>query len=269
VIAVVGLGLMGASLAGAIRQARPEVQVLGVESDPAVLLKAVDRGYVTAGGDDLAITAGADLTVLAIPIGAMRAVLAALPKGGLVTDLASTKRSVLEWSAEAGVDLVGGHPMCGSERSGIDAADPNLYQGAAWVLTRAEPRVEELVRAVGAVPVVMDAERHDRVVAGVSHAAFLLAAAYMLSAAASPDWPDLSRLAASGFRDMTRLAAGSPEMYTDIARTNADNAALWLAAVEAEIAKVRRHLEAGDARLAELFEEAQQARERWERERRA
>src|SRR2546423_12416717 len=112
---------MGASLAGAMRQARPEVQVLGVESDPAVLLKAVDRGYVTAGGDDLAITAGADLTVLAVPIGAMRAVLAALPKGGLGTDLARTKRRVRGWSAEAGVDLGGGHPLRRRERGRVSA----------------------------------------------------------------------------------------------------------------------------------------------------
>ena len=257
-IGLVGLGLMGASFAAALRRARPELELVGVDADPATLATALERGLIGEPG-----IAGAELVVLAIPADALREVLPTLPRGVLITDMASTKAKVCAWAEEAGLDFVGGHPMCGSEAAGIDAADPDLFQGAAWVLTRPEPRVEELVEAVGAHPLVMDPERHDRLVAGVSHAAFVLSAAYLLAVSGDPDWPDLQQLAAGGFRDLTRLASGSPAMYAGIAATNAGNLAEWLRRVEAELAKLRRHVEAGDPRLGELFEEAREARERW------
>ena len=257
-IGLVGLGLMGASFAAALRRARPELELVGVDADPGTLATALERGLIGEPG-----IAGAELVVLAIPADAMRSVLPTLPRGVLVTDMASTKAKVGAWAAEAGLDFVGGHPMCGREAAGIDAADPDLFQGAAWVLTRPERRVEELVEAVGAHPLVMDPERHDRLVAGVSHAAFVLSAAYLLTVSGDPDWPDLQKLAAGGFRDLTRLASGSPAMYAGIAATNAGNLAEWLRRVEAELAKLRRHVEAGDPRLGELFEEAREARERW------
>src|SRR5205823_8505773 len=100
----------------------------------------------------------------------------------------------------------GGHPMCGREESGIDAADPALYRGAAWILTRPDPAVEQAVHSVGAIPVVMEPERHDRLVAGVSHVAFLLSVGYVLALAEAREWPQMARLAGGGFRDMSRLA---------------------------------------------------------------
>ncbi len=177
--------------------------------------------------------------------------------------MASTKARIMVWAAEAGVDFVGGHPMCGREASGIDAADPDLFRGAPWVLTRIDSRIEDLVRAVGSHPIVLDPERHDRLVAAVSHSAFVLSAAYTLAVAGSREWPEMAGLAASGFRDMTRLASGSPAMYAGIAATNADNLVEWLRLIERQLAKLRRHIEAGDPRLAELFEEAREKRERW------
>jgi prephenate dehydrogenase len=264
-VAVVGLGLMGGSFALALKRARPETVIVGVDRDQLTLRRALDRGVITIGGPDLAAARPADVVVLAVPVLAMHELLEQL-KGstGLVTDMASTKSEVMEWAAGAGVDLVGGHPMCGREASGLEAADADLFQGAPWVLTRAEPRLEELIEAVGARPLVMDAETHDRLVAGVSHAAFLVSAAYMLSLAGSPDWPEAGSLAASGFRDMTRLAAGDPEMYAGIARTNRAHIAEALDRFEASLARLRRHLDRDDPRLAELFEEARSARRRWE-----
>jgi prephenate dehydrogenase len=131
------------------------------------------------------------------------------------------------------------------------------------VLTRDEPVLTELIEAVGAHPIVMDAETHDRLVAGVSHAAFLLSVGYVLALSRRPDWPEASRLAASGFRDMSRLAAGDPELYAGVTRTNRAQLIEQLDAVTAELARLRRHLEADDARLVELFEEARAVRERW------
>jgi len=153
--------------------------------------------------------------------------------------------------------------MCGRELSGIGAADPDLFRGAPWVLTRIDSRVEDLVRAVGSYPIVMDPERHDRLVAAVSHTAFILSAAYALAVAGSREWPEMAGIASTGFRDMTRLAAGNAEMYAGIAATNADNIVEWLLLIEKQVAKLRRHIEAGDPRLAELFDEAREKRERW------
>ena len=181
--------------------------------------------------------------------------------------MTSTKATVMEWASAAGLDLVGGHPMCGKERSGIDAADGSVFKGAPWVLTRADPVLDDLIQAVGADPIVMDAKTHDRLVAGVSHAAFLLSVGYVLALSRRPDWPEASRLAASGFRDMSRLAAGEPELYAGVTRTNRANLLEQLDAITSELARLRRHLEADDARLVELFEEAQAVRERWAKNR--
>jgi prephenate dehydrogenase len=257
-LGVVGLGLMGASFAEALRRTRPEIEIVGVDADPATLATALERGMIRAPGIE-----AADVIVLAVPALAIRDLLPGLPRDALVTDMASTKSRIMTWAGEAGLDFIGGHPMCGRETSGIDAADPDLFRGAPWVLTKLDSRIDDLVRAVGSYPVVMDGERHDRLVAGVSHAAFVLSAAYMLTVSSSPDWPEMGALAAGGFRDMTRLAAGSPEMYSGIALTNGENLAEWLRLLEAQVARLRRHVEAGDPRLDELFEEAREKRERW------
>ncbi len=209
------------------------------------------------------------MVVLAAPIAALPQLLPDLAGcPGVVTDMASTKTRVLRWAAAAGVDLVGGHSMCGSERSGIEAADPDLFLDAPWVLIRDEPRVGDLMRAVGATPLVMDPELHDRLVAGVSHSAFLLSAAYVRSLAEEPEW-ELMRLVGPGFRDMSRLAAGDPEFYAAVVATNREAILRSLSAVEASLAKLRRHVEAGDGCLVELLEEAKRVRQRWASERAA
>ena len=268
-IGVIGLGLMGASFALALKRAQPELTVVGSDSDGPTVRKALDRGVVAVAGADLDIIDLADIVVVAVPILALRDVFAALKdrvKVKTVTDMASTKANVMEWAAAAGIDLVGGHPMCGRETAGIDAADAELFAGAPWVLTRDEPAVTGLVKAVGAHPVILDAPTHDRLVAGVSHTAFLLSVGYVLSLSSRPDWPDASRLAASGFRDMSRLAAGDPRLYSGIARTNRKHLIEQLDSVSAALGRLRRHLDGDDPRLIELFEEARSVRERWAKE---
>src|SRR5437667_332611 len=134
---------------------------------------------------------------------------------------------------------------------------------APWVLTRDDGWITELIEAVGAHPVVMDAVTHDRLVAGVSHAAFLLSVGYVLALSRREDWPQASRLAAGGFRDMSRLAAGDPDLYAGVARTNRQNLIEMLDAVNAELARLRRHLDDDDPRLTERVEAARDVRERW------
>ncbi len=258
---------MGASLGLTLRRTRPDWTVVGVDRDDLTCRKAVRRGAVETASPELAVLAGSELVVLAVPVLAMRALLpkvASAAPGATLTDLCSTKVDVLRWAVEASVALVGGHPLCGRTETGVDAARDDLYEGAPWVLTRPDPLVEEMVVAAGARPLILEPDEHDRLAAGVSHLAFLVSSAYMLAAAASPDWAAMGELAASGFRDVTRLAGGDPDMYVGIARTNAGNILARLDEFEAALARLRLHLEAGDARLAELFEEARDARRRWE-----
>ena len=257
---------MGSSFALALNKARPEIVVVGSDPNPVVVQKALARGIVSSADVSLEIVHMADIVFVAAPINALRQVFAELPpvaEGTPVTDMASTKATVMEWAAAEGLDLVGGHPMCGREASGIDAADASLFDGAPWILTRDVPQISDLVRAVGAHPVVMDPITHDRLVAGVSHAAFLLSVAYVMAVSRGSDWPEASKIAAGGFRDMSRLAGGDPDMYAGVARTNRENLLEELDAVSKELARIYRHLEADDPRLVELFEEARAVRERW------
>src|SRR5207248_8209999 len=268
-VAVVGLGLMGSSFALALKQARPVMVIVGSDRNPIVVRKALDRGIVSTANTDLSVVPLADVIVVGAPISALRSVFAglgALSEGKPVTDMASTKATVMEWAAAEGVDLVGGHPMCGKETSGIDHADDDIYEHAPWVLTRDDERISALVEAVGAHAVVMDAVTHDRLVAGVSHTAFMLSVGYVLALSRRDDWTEASRLAAGGFRDMSRLAAGDPDLYAGVARTNRENLIETLDAIRAELTRLRRHLEADDPRLVELFEEARSVRERWARQ---
>ena len=265
-VAVVGLGLMGSSFALALKQARPATTIVGSDPDPATVRKALDRRIVEVAHADLSLVDIADVVVVAAPIRALRDVfrkLAGKTAGKVVTDMASTKTAVMEWASAAGVDLVGGHPMCGKEASGIDGADPGIFQGAPWIITRRDPAVVELVEAVGSHPVVMGAADHDRLVAGVSHAAFMLSIGYVLALSRRSDWRQGAEVAGPGFRDMSRLAAGDPELYAGVARTNRENMVEMLDAITAELSRLRRHLEADDPRLVELFEEARSVRERW------
>src|SRR6266513_3678916 len=250
---------MGSSFALALKKARPDVTVVGSDRNPLVVRKALDRGIVASANTDLSVVEMAEVVMVGAQLNAMRelfAQLAVKAAGKPITDMASTKATVMEWAAAEGIDLVGGHPMCGKETSGIDHADADLFEHAPWVLTRDDERISALVEAVGARTVVMDALTHDRLVAGVSHAAFLLSVGYVLALARRDDWPEASRLAAGGFRDMSRLAAGDPDLYAGVARTNRQNLLEALDAISKELARLYRRLEADDPRLVELFEEA-------------
>src|SRR2546428_2114725 len=214
---------MGSSFALALKKARPDIVVVGTDRNPLVVRRPLDRDVVSTANTDLSVVQMADVVVVGAPTSAMRelfAKLGALSEGKPVTDMASTKADVVEWAAAEGIDLVGGHPMCGKETSGIDAADPSMFEHAPWVLTRDEPRITGLVEAVGAHPVVMDAVTHDRLVAGVSHAAFLLSVGYVLALSRRQDLPRASPLAAGGLPHLRRAAGGGPDHYAGAGRTD-------------------------------------------------
>ena len=266
-VAIVGLGLMGTSLALALRRARPDLEIVGVEPDPSHRQQAAALVERLPCFSDPERVAGCQVVFLAVPIAALRSVMAALaPVTGtsVVTDLASVKAGPLRWAAEAGMPLVGGHPMCGRELSGPGAAAADIFAGAPWILTRRSPEVEDLVQAAGSVPVHLSAEVHDRLVGGVSHLAFAASAAYMLALGESGRWPEMAPLASTGFRDVSRLAAGDAAMYASIGSANGSELAAWIDALQAQLERLRDLVAAGDeAGLRRFFEAAASARQEW------
>jgi prephenate dehydrogenase len=219
---VLGLGLIGGSVALALRERG--WHVTGDDLQPDRAAEALHRRII----DDVGLDREAELTVLAAPVLAVPdlAKRALAETRGLVTDVGSTKATVA-----AAIDdprFVGGHPMAGSELEGLDGADPSLFQGAIWVLTPIDTtadttfsRVAALIAELGAEVVALSPERHDEVVAVVSHVPHLTAATLMgLASERAEEHAALLRLAAGGFRDMTRIASGHPGIWLDICADN-------------------------------------------------
>ena len=220
-VAVVGTGLIGGSIGLALRARGWHVS--GRDLDPERSQQALALGALDTVGDD----PGAVLTFVATPVGSIAAeVRRALEGGGVVTDVGGVKNPIV--SAVSDPHFVGGHPMAGSEQEGVEGADASLFEGATWVLTPTvdtEPDAYALVRSVvsslGADVVAVAPERHDALVAVVSHVPHLTAAALMrLAAEGAEEHAALLRLAAGGFRDMTRVAAGHPGIWPDICAEN-------------------------------------------------
>ena len=219
---VVGTGLIGGSIGMALRQRG--WLVTGCDRDRDRVHRAVELGALDAVGVD----AEADLTFVATPVSSVAGeALAALDNTrGIVTDVGSVKAAIV-----AGVNnprFIGGHPMAGSEQEGVDGADPALFEGATWVLTptpETDPQAFTMLRSVitslGAQVLALPPERHDALVAVVSHVPHLTAASLMvLAAEQAEEHGALLRLAAGGFRDMTRIAAGHPGIWPDICAEN-------------------------------------------------
>ena len=241
-IAVVGFGLVGASFAAAVRAAYPDTRVLAVDIDERTLAEAVERGWATDGAlpDDPAferfVGDGCDPVVLATPVGAAERYFEDLARWdyrGIVTDTASTKARITALAERVlphPENFVPGHPMAGSEVNGIEGARPDLFKGAHWILcpdadSPAEnfPRLHELVTSIGARVIALPREDHDEAVAVVSHVPHIMASSLVqLASRHADDQQALMRLAAGGFKDSTRIAAGSPELWCGIAFDNKD-----------------------------------------------
>ncbi len=250
-VAILGLGLIGGSLAGAL-QGRGWHRS-GWDPDPGARRTARRRGWLerTPAGAAEALE-GADLVVLAAPPAANLAwleELAGRPGRATVTDTGSVKTAVARrGEALLGRRFVPGHPMAGKERGGAAAADPDLFRGAAWVLCGGSPRrrarVARMVRCVGARPVIRTPAAHDREVAAVSHVPQLLAS--LLVGEAARRRPGALELAGPGFRGWARLAASPPELWSEILGANADAVRAELAALERALAGLRSRWERDD-----------------------
>jgi prephenate dehydrogenase len=245
-VAIIGLGLMGGSLAMALRARNACRKILGITRNAAARQAVLSGAVVDAASADLTLAAEADVIILATPV---RAILEQLPQvgaiargGAIIMDFGSTKLEITRamQALPAHVEPIGAHPMCGKEIFGFDAADADLYRKAVFVLTplaRASASTLALAKSLavtlGACPVVLDPARHDKIVAAISHLPFALAATLMMTADELARADDLLYvLAAGGFRDASRLAAGDTTMMLDILLTNHENVAAALRACE-------------------------------------
>ena len=270
-IAIIGLGLMGASLAQALRGQC--AALFGVDADLETVEKAADLGLVQAASVKMEeIVPQADLVIFAAPVRATLGLLRRLsdiPNArAIVLDLCSTKNEIVAAmeALPANFDPIGGHPMCGKETSGLENADPAIYREAPFaivpLLARTSPAAlaltGELVQAIGARPLLLDAATHDAWTAATSHFPYLLTAALVLS---TP--PDAAPLIGSGFRSTARIAGSSVPMMMDILTTNRAN-------VLAAIARMKEALNGLEAALREseseqeLAEALSKARERYQ-----
>ena len=273
-ITIIGTGLIGGSFALALKESDFAGRVVGCDRSE-VLERARKMAAIDAGVADAArATEGADVVVLASPVGQIMDLIERIgPRLGaraLLTDVGSTKVEILAraravFGAEAPRRFLGGHPMAGREEPGIEHADADLFQGAPWLFTpQPGQKVEEglggeflkLVERVGAKPVLLDAERHDRLCAWVSHLPQMLSTA--LAAAFEEEFggdAQLAALSGRGLRDMTRLAVSPYAMWRDIALTNSANIEAALLKLEQRLTHIRENL-----RTAELREEFERAK---------
>jgi prephenate dehydrogenase len=279
-LVVIGVGLIGGSFALALKQAGAVRTVAGLGRDPAAMTRALALGIVdeVCESPEQAMR-GADLVLLAAPVGQTGAILASLlpylEPQTVVTDAGSTKCDVVA-AARAALgervrQFVPGHPIAGSESNGPDAARAELYRGKKTVLTplpeNPPPDVERVAAAwrhCGSLIHTLSARDHDRVFAAVSHLPHLLAYALVDDIAAKPHASLLFQYAASGFRDFTRIAGSSPEMWRDISLANRDALLTELDAYLAQLTSLRAMLAAADGRALEtVFANAQRARREW------
>lgn len=273
-IAIIGTGLIGTSIALRLARSRiaADLEIIGCDrlrdhAQDAERTKAFTRVV----RDPREAVHDAPLVVVSTPTLAVRDVFEtvadALAPGATVTDTASTKAEVLGWAARllpSHVSFVGGHPMAGRTESGPKAADAALFEGARWVIApprHTDPAAVDLVTGLayemGATPMPMDAHEHDAYVAAISHVPMVIASALFRLARTSEAWPELSALAAGGFRDTTRVAGTNETMAHDIIETNREQILHWLDRFSSELGSVRA-LIADPARADEMFRYLQQ-----------
>jgi prephenate dehydrogenase len=279
-VVIFGVGLIGGSFALALKHAGAARTIVGMGRSPQALARALELGIVDiAGGSMAEAMHGADLVLIAAPVAQTGAILAALAPyldaGTVVTDAGSTKCDVVEAARAALGDkisqFVPGHPIAGRESNGPDAAIVDLYRGKKAVLTplpenipAAVARVAAAWTACGAVIHRLAAADHDRIFAAVSHLPHLLAFALVDDIAHKPHADLLWQYAASGFRDFTRIAGSSPEMWRDISLANRTALLAELDEYQAKLVKIRSLLAQMDgAGLEAVYDNAQRARRKW------
>ncbi len=289
-IVIFGVGLIGGSVALALKKAVAAPKIVGVGRSLDNLQAAINLGVIDEAESDIAkALADADLVLIATPVAQtpniLEAIIPHLGDKTLITDAGSTKSDIAQYVMDASKNaknpqhflkqFVGGHPIAGAEKSGVTAAKADLFIGKNVVLTPNENTSKDalkLVRALwqstGANVTEMTAQAHDQIFAAVSHLPHLLAFALVNDLANRPNAKQLFDFAASGFRDFTRIAGSSPEMWRDISLANKTALLSELEAYQAEISALQHLLKNEDSQgLQAMFEHASQARQAWQKER--
>ncbi len=277
-IAIIGLGQIGASIGIDLRAKLPDIEIVGHDIEPSTAGLARKRGAVDSVSYSLpGAVEDAAIVFLAIPVTAMKEVMGAigpaLSPGAIVTDTASTKADVLAWAEELlprNVEFIGGHPMAGVETPGVDGAQSGMFEGATYAViplaqaaSSAVKTVVDLVSLLGAKHYFMDPDEHDGLVAAVSHLPIALSITLMLSASSSPSWREMAGLAAGSFRDLSRLASGSPAMHHGIFSTNRESVLRWMDQYQEDLNGFRRLIERGGEPLMDRLKQAFDARDAW------
>jgi len=278
-IAIIGLGLIGGSIGLALKQAKwREAEVIGYVRRPEARSMALRSGAVDRVESTLEETVkSAELVIIANPVLSIEGVLSQiagdLAPDSVVTDTASTKLQVMRWVEQLvppGINFVGGHPMAGKETSGIQSATADLFYKCTYCLTpalsakpAAAETVVDMVRQLGAVPLTIGAEEHDNLVAGISHLPLLLSAALVSATTRNPRWEKMSQLAASGYRDVTRLASGNPEVNAHICLSNQAAIISWIDEFTGELRRLRGLIADGNDEIETALAMAGEARRKW------
>ena len=265
-VAIIGTGLIGGSLGLALSQAGAAEEITLWDPDPDALRIALERGAGTSGASDAAsASSSADIVVVAAPVDAIVDLFPAIAVGideeTVVSDVGSSKAAIAQAGESTfGEMFVGGHPMAGSERHGIEAASAHLFEGASWILTPSARtsaevygRVTEVVSAVGAQPVALPVGVHDTLLAQISHLPQLVASLLVDLAAAGSSAQTLLPLAGGGFRDVTRIAGSSPAMWLPILSTNRQAIVEALTGFGHRLEELKGWLEEGDWAEIERF----------------
>ena len=279
-VTIIGVGLLGGSLGLAIRERRIAATTAGYVRRSASVEECLQFGVVNEATRDIqAAVSGADLIVLCTPLSRMRALteemLPALKPGAVVTDVGSVKgavvRDVESLVTSAGGYFIGSHPMAGGERMGVSASRVDLFDDAVCVVTptpRSNPealcKVEEFWDAVGMRVMQMTPELHDELVSRSSHLPHVVAAGLASYVLSPVHTKEQATLCATGFRDTTRVASGSPEMWRDIAMANRDKLSKVLSVLIADLQEFQRALDESDSKvIEEFFATAKSRRDAW------
>lgn len=262
-IAIIGVGLIGGSLAAAFRKRAICEKIIGIDVNKEHLIKAekmniIDKGYLEI-GDNLK---NSDLIIIAAPVAKILTILDELKGEGqkkqIIIDVGSTKKEIVKkaekiFSQKNKKVFIGAHPMAGSEKSGVEFADPDLFQNAPFILTPdsktdrdSVDRVKKVLNKLGSRIYIITAEEHDRCAALLSHLPHLLSAVLLNTVSRDRENEKLNKLAGSGFHDMTRIAGGSPQLWQDIFWTNKDNLKNVLEKYISELEKIKESLNSED-----------------------
>ena len=278
-VTIVGLGLIGGSIGLALRQVkRSKWEIVGYSRRQESVANALNLGVIERGETNLEdAVKQAELVIIATPVLTVKEIFSKiapyLRSDCIVTDVGSTKAQIMKWAEQTlppKVDFIGGHPMAGRETYGIQAARTELFQRCTYCLIpsgKASPRsidtVIGMVKKLGATPFFMDAQEHDNLVAGISHLPMVLSAALVSLTSKNPSWSKMSKLAASGYHDLTRLASGNPEVNAHICLSNQEAIVDWIDKFSQELERYRQLVAKGDKRLEQALTEANKARQEW------